>query len=57
MYMCMQVHDNANKISTIYTQAVSPTCNHPNGDGWFVSSTGQRDAEGVQLKAALLVIR
>ena len=50
MYMCMQVHDSDQcqcKQDQHYTQAVSPSCNHPNGDGWPALSTGQRDVERV----------
>ena len=28
-----------------HDQAVSPSCNHPNGDGWPALSTGRRDVE------------
>ena len=34
-------------------QAVSPSCNHPNDDGWPALSTGQRDAERARPSAAL----
>ena len=49
--MCMQVHDNANKISTIPRHAVSHSCNHPNVDRWPVLSTGRRDAERARPRA------
>ena len=42
MYMCMQVHDSGYhqcKQDQHYAQAVSPCCNHPNGDGWLALST------------------
>ena len=45
-YMCMQVYDSGQcqcKQDQHYTQAVSPSCIHPNGDEWLASSTGQRD--------------
>ena len=52
--ICVQVHDNANKISTISaTIPVSPSCNHPNSDGWPVLSTGRRNAERARPKAVL----
>ena len=54
MYMCMQVHDSGQcqcKQDQHYTQAVPPSCNHPNDDGWPVLSTGRCDAERVRLKA------
>ena len=54
--MCMQVHDSAQrqcKQDQHYTQAVSPSCNHPNGDGWPALSTRQCAAEKAWLKAAL----
>ena len=46
--MCMQAYDSGQcqcKQDQHYTQAVSPSCNHPNGDEWPTFSTGRRDAE------------
>ena len=54
--MCIQVHDSGQcqcKQDQHYTKAVSPSCNHPNGDWWPVLSTGRRDAERAWPKAAL----
>ena len=54
--MCMQVNDSGQcqcKQDQHYTQAVSLSCNHPNGDGWPALSGGQRDVERVWPKAAL----
>ena len=42
MYMCMQVYDSGQrqrKQDQHYTKAMSPSCNHPNGDGWPALST------------------
>ena len=55
-HMYMQVHDSGQcqcKQDQHYTQAVSPSCNHLNGDGWPALSTGHRGAERVQPKTAL----
>ena len=55
-YMCMQVHDSGQrqcKQDQYYTQAVSSSCNHPNGEGWPALSNGRRDAERAHPKATL----
>ena len=55
MYM-LQVHDSGQrqcKQDQQYIQAVSPSCNHPNGDGWPALSTMRRDAERARPKAVL----
>ena len=36
-----------------YTHAMSPSCNHPNGDGWPALSTQRHDEEGARPKAML----
>ena len=56
MYMCMQVYDSGQhqcKQDQHYSQAVSPSCKHPNGDGWPALSTGRRDKERTPPTASL----
>ena len=56
MYMSMQVYDSGQcqcKQDQHYTQTVSLSCNHPNGDGWPALSTGRRDVERARPKAVL----
>ena len=53
-YMCMQVYDSANKISTILMQCHPAAITQMVMDG--LHSTGRRDAERAQPKAALACI-